>query len=65
MTNELKFENVKNFFLNGSKKSSCEMYWYNGDSWVYDGVITCDGFYKKAETIYKKWCENDNKHWSV
>lgn len=41
------------------------MYWYNGDSWVYDGVITCDGFYKKAETIYKKWCENDNKHWSV
>ena len=52
-----KFENVRNIYLNGKKCSTCNLYYYSKDSnaWVFDGELFCVGWYKKGETIYKKW----------
>ena len=52
-----KFENVRNIYLNGKKCSTCNLYYYSEDNnaWVYDGELLCAGWYKKGETIYKKW----------
>ena len=52
-----KFENVRHIFMSGKKYSVCGLYYYSKDSnaWVYDGELFCDGWYKKGETIYKKW----------
>ena len=52
-----KFENVRNIYLNGKKCSACNLYYYSKDSnaWVFDGELFCAGWYKKGETIYKKW----------
>ena len=54
MTNK-KFENVRNIRINGKKCSTCELYYYSNNAWVYDGQLVCQGWYKKGETIYKKW----------
>ena len=52
-----KFENVRNIYLNGKKCSTCNLYYYSKDSnaWICDGKLFCAGWYKKGETIYKKW----------
>ena len=52
-----KFENVQNMRINGKKYSTCDLYYYSKESsaWVYDGNPVCQGWYKKGETIYKKW----------
>ena len=52
-----KFENVRNIYFNGKKCSICNIYYYSKDSnvWVFDGELFCEGWYKKGETIYKKW----------
>ena len=52
-----KFENVRNIRINGKKYSACDVYYYSKDSnvWVHDGEMFCPGWYKKGETIYKKW----------
>ena len=26
-------------------------------AWVFNGELFCQGWYKKGETIYKKWCD--------
>ena len=52
-----KFENVQNVRINGKKYSTCDLYYYSKEStaWVYDGKLVCQGWYKKGETILKKW----------
>ena len=58
--NMQKFENVRGIRINGKKYSACDVYYYSKDSdaWVYDGELLCAGWYKKGETIYKKWLAN-------
>ena len=52
-----KFENVRHIRINGKKYSACDFYHYSRDSnaWIYDGELFCKGWYKKGETIHKKW----------
>lgn len=52
-----KFENVRNIRINGKKYSACDVYYYSKDSnaWVHDCELFCQDWYKKGETIYKKW----------
>ena len=52
-----KFENVRRIRINGKKYSACDFYHCSHDSsvWIYDGELFCEGWYKKGETIYKKW----------
>ena len=52
------YRNVQNIIINGKKCSTCEV-WHasknNGYAWEYGGRVFCQGWYKKGETIYKKW----------
>ena len=52
------YRNVQNIYINDKKCSVCEV-WYafkdNDYSWEYGGRIVCKGWYKKGETIHKKW----------
>ena len=52
-----KFENVRHLRINDKKYSACDVYYYSKDSnaWVHDGELFCAGWYKKGETIHKKW----------
>ena len=52
-----KFENVRHIRVNGEKYSCCDWYEYDTDkkAWLYFGELFCAGWYKKGETIYKKW----------
>ena len=52
-----KFENVQNIRIGGKKYSVCDVYYYSerSNAWVYNGELFCTGWYKKGETIYKKW----------
>ena len=52
-----KFENVRHIRVNGKKCSACDWWVYDDDkkAWIYDGELFCAGWYKKGETIYKKW----------
>ena len=52
-----KFGNVRNIYINSKKYSCCNWYEYDTDknAWVYNGELFCQGWYKKGETIYKKW----------
>lgn len=56
------FENVRNIRINGKKYSCCDLYYYSKESnaWVYDGKLHCQGWYKKGETILKKWQDERN-----
>ena len=55
-----KFENVRRYQSNGKKYSICSWFEYNTDknAWIYFGELYCAGWYKKGETIYKKWLNN-------
>ena len=52
-----KFENVRNIYINSKKYSACDWWQYDNDkkAWLYSGELFCEGWYKKCETIYKKW----------
>ena len=52
-----KFNNVRNIRISGKKYSACDWWVYDDDkkAWVYNGELFCQGWYKKGETIYKKW----------
>ena len=52
-----KFENVRNIYINNKKYSYCVWYQYDDDkkAWIFNGELFCEGWYKKGETIYKKW----------
>ena len=52
-----KFENVRHIRVNGKKYSCCDWFEYDTDkkAWLYNGELFCQGWYKKGETIYKKW----------
>ena len=52
-----KFENVRHVRINSKKYSSCDWYQYDNDkkAWVFNGELFCEGWYKKGETIYKKY----------
>ena len=52
-----KFENVRNIYINSKKYSICDWFEYDSDkkAWLYFGELFCAGWYKKGETIYKKW----------
>ena len=52
-----KFENVRKIYINSKKYSCCACFEYDNDkkAWVYFGELFCEGWYKKGETIYKKW----------
>ena len=52
-----KFNNVRNIYINGKKYSACDWWVYDDDknAWLYNGELFCQGWYKKGETIYKKW----------
>ena len=54
------FENVRRIRINGKKYSCCDFYEYSTDkkAWLYFGELLCEGWYKKGETIYKKWWAN-------
>lgn len=55
-----KFENVQNMRINGKKYSTCELYYYSKESnaWIYDGKLSCRGWYKKGITIFNK-CQDE------
>ena len=57
-----KFENLRHIRINGKKYSTCELHYYSkaSSAWVYDGNLVCQGWYKKGETIYKKWQDKRN-----
>ena len=60
MTNQptiQKFEGVRNILVNGKKYSTCDLYYYSkgSNAWIHDGKLCCPGWYKKGETIFKKW----------
>ena len=52
------YRNVQNIIIGGKKCSACEV-WHafkdDGYVWCYAGRVSCQGWYKKGETIYKKW----------
>ena len=52
-----KFENVRHIRINNKKYSCCDVYYYSHDSnvWMHDGELFCAGWYKKGETIYRKY----------
>ena len=52
-----KFENVRHIRINNKKYSACDFYHYSKESnaWIYNGELFCEGWYKKGETIYKKY----------
>ena len=52
-----KFENVRHVRINSKKYSSCDWYQYDNDkkAWIFNGELFCKGWYKKGETIYKKY----------
>ena len=52
-----KFENVRHIRINNKKYSCCDWWKYGNDkkAWVFNGELFCAGWYKKGETIYKKW----------
>ena len=51
-----KFNNVRNIYINSKKYSCCDWYEYDDkNAWLYNGELFCAGWYKKGETIYKKW----------
>ena len=52
-----KFENVRNIYINSQKYSCCDWWQYDNDNraWVFNGELFCKGWYKKGDTIYKKW----------
>ena len=52
-----KFGNVRNIRIGGKKYSVCDIYYYSErrNAWVYDSKLFCEGWYKKGETVYKKW----------
>ena len=52
-----KFENVRHVRINSKKYSSCDWWQYDDDkkAWIFNGELFCQGWYKKGETIYKKW----------
>ena len=51
-----KFENVRHIRVNGKKYSACDWWVYDDDkkAWLYNELF-CQGWYKKGETIYKKY----------
>ena len=55
-----KFENVRNIYINDKKYSCCDWYQYDNDkkAWLFNGELFCEGWYKKGETIYKKWYDS-------
>ena len=55
--NNQKFNNVRNIYINSKKYAACDWYQYDDDKkvWLYSGELFCQGWYKKGETIYKKW----------
>ena len=57
-----KFENVRNIRINSKKYSTCELYYYldSSNAWVYDGKLVCKGWYKRGETIFKKYQDELN-----
>ena len=57
-----KFENVRNIRINGKKYSCCDWYEYHGDknAWVYNGELLCKNWYKRGETIFKKYQDERN-----
>ena len=52
------YRNVQNILIDGQKYSCCEV-WYafkdEGYVWECGGKVACQGWYKKGETIHKKW----------
>lgn len=52
-----KFENVRHIRISGKKYTACDWYEYDTDkkAWLCNGELFCAGWYKKGETIYKKW----------
>ena len=52
------YRNVQNIIISGKKCSVCEV-WYafkdDGYVWKCAGKVVCEGWYKKGETIRKKW----------
>ena len=52
-----KFENVRHTRINGKKYSCCDWWQYDDDkkAWIFNGELFCQGWYKKGETIYKKY----------
>ena len=55
-----KFTNVRNFYINGKRHSSCDWWQYNeaNQAFVYNGKPTCQGWYKKGITIFNK-CKDE------
>lgn len=52
------YRNVKNITTNGKKFSVCEVWYASKDKgyvWEYGSRVACKGWYKKGETICKKW----------
>ena len=52
-----KFTNVQNFRLNGKRYSACDWWRYceENQTFVYNGKLTCKGWYKKGATIFNKY----------
>lgn len=52
-----KFDNVRNIYINSKKYSTCDWWVYDTDkkAWLCNSGLFCAGWYKKGETIYKKW----------
>ena len=52
------YRNVQNILIDGKKCSVCEV-WYTAKDKIivceYGGRIVCKGWYKKGETIHRKW----------
>ena len=51
------YRNVQNILISGKKCSVCEVWYASNDkkAWIFNGRVACKGWYKKGETIYKKY----------
>ena len=55
--NEIKYENLQNVYYNGKPVSIAEQYVFNGQGWVYNGVVSVEGHWKRISTFIKKIVE--------